>query len=124
MRLTGMPVHILTTSAISSSVTTGLSPTGASPEDRLPFVLQLLQLLRELEFPVTQLGSVLVLLVGDGLVLLAPHGLEGLLRFLHGDSGLPLVRMRTREPASSIRSMALSGRKRSEMKREARLAAA
>ena len=108
---TGMPVHIETMSAISSSPISGRSP----PSPDVPLVLELALLVRELALRVAQVRGLLELLGLD----------RGLLRRAASPRSPPRARgrraagvidlMRMREAASSIRSIALSGRKRSEM---------
>ena len=62
-----MPVHMLTTSAMSSSVTTGRSLAASSCQA----AAQLLDPLLALRLFVAQAGRALVVLAGDRLVLLA-----------------------------------------------------
>ena len=50
-----------------------------------PLALQLLEAVGELDLPVAQFGGVLVLLLRDGLVLVAADRLQHLLRFLDGE---------------------------------------
>ena len=110
MRVTGMPVHMLTTSAMSSGPTTGasLSPSAPSSSSRCSsFSCSFTSRSRSsaansycwelmaLSFSLRRLSNPRSASLSDG-------GVEERL-------------MRTREDASSIRSIALSGRKRSPM---------
>ena len=66
---TGMPVHIETMSAISSSPIAGRSP----PSPALPLLLELALLVRELALLVAQVGGLLELLRLDRGLLVAPR---------------------------------------------------
>ena len=80
IRVTGMPVHIATTWAISSSSTVGWSPAiWACHSARSPSTISLRGRLG-----LAQAGSVLVLLGVDRGVLLLGHPLEVLLRLAQG----------------------------------------
>ena len=77
-------------------------------------MLELLLLVGEAALLVAQVGGLLELLGVDRGLLLAPRRLDFLLE-IAVDGGCVIDLMRIREAASSTRSMALSGRKRSEM---------
>ena len=80
MRVTGMPVHIATTWAISSSSTVGCSPRDL----RLPFVAQRLDRSRAVGLGLAQLRGLFVFLGVDRGVLLLGDPLELLLRLAQG----------------------------------------
>ena len=113
MRMTGMPVHIATTSAMSSSVDdVGLVARSAASASPARMLLELL--LQLCSFLVAELSGQLVLLGGDRRVLLAcADRSRPRMRLLAATGGVAARCMRTREAASSTRSIALSGRKRS-----------
>ena len=105
---TGMPVHMETMSAISSSPISGRSPD--SPERHCSSSSRFCC---ELALLVAQVHG-LELLRLDRRLFRAVGGLDVLLEVLvHGGAVIDL--MRARDAASSMRSIALSGRKRSEM---------
>ena len=109
MRMTGMPVHIATTWAMSSSSTVGLVAADTCACQSFRSV--------STRLAGGRLGSrrrrrQLVLLAGDRRVLLLRDPLQAL-RASRRSGGADERRMRTRLAASSIRSIALSGRKRS-----------
>ena len=108
---TGMPVHIETMSAISSSPIAGRSP----PSPRLPLLLELALLVGELALLVAQVGGLLELLRLDRGLLVAPRRPRSPPRARGTRAAEVIDLMRMREAASSMRSIALSGRKRSEM---------
>jgi hypothetical protein len=102
-RVSGTPVILLTTSAMTSSSTTPSTPGAVAP-----LALDVFLLLAHLLGLVAQLGGALVVRGLDRLVLLDAQALDlglDLGRF----GGLVMLLMRTRAPASSITSIALSG---------------
>ncbi len=111
MRITGMPVHIETICAMCSSSTTGFSLALVL----LPAGLQLGDALAQLDLAVAQLRRLVVVLAfwiaSSFSRSTASSPRIASLRF----SGASERCMRTRLAASSIRSIALSGRKRSVM---------
>ena len=108
--MTGMPVHIATTWAMSSAVTTGLS----SPCFGLPALLERVsELAAQLRLALAVLGRQLVLLGGDRRSFSFCDALERPHAPLCSEGGAEARCMRTRLAASSTRSMALSGMKRS-----------
>ena len=109
MRMTGMPVHMLTTWAMSSSVTTGVSFDWSSCHLARSSSIALLAL----GLLVAKARGGLVVLAGDRLVLAGASISSSASWASLISGGADAERSRTRDPASSTRSIALSGRARS-----------
>ena len=106
IRVTGMPVHIATTWAISSSSTVGWSPRDL----RLPLGARGVDRLARGRLGLAQRRRLLVLLVVDRRVLLLGDPLEVLLGLAQRGRRGGVAQADAADAASSMRSMALSGR--------------
>ena len=110
IRVTGMPVHMETTSAMSSSSTVGLSPADLACHSARSGIQPFS---RAVASASRSVGRLLELLVGDRRFLLLGDALEVLAAPRSASAAPTSGCRRTREAASSITSIALSGRKRS-----------
>ena len=117
-RETGMPVHMLTTSATSSSVTTGWSC--SCPWCHSSSAFSSFSMRRSSRSRSSAAYSYCWLAMASSFSL---RTFSSTFVVSLTERGAVLVRSRTREAASSMTSMALSGRNRSETNRKARLVA-
>ena len=117
-RVTGIPVHMLTTSSMSSDVTTGIS----SPRSSCHSFSRVESFLASLASR-SRSSAAYSYWRAEMASSFSLRTFSSIFETWLTENGAVVKLMRTREAASSMRSMALSGMKRSGMNRAARLEA-